>query len=109
MAWVKRGSMMTPTYYLNRRDANGRVKTIYYGRGPWALDAAEAVERRKTNHQAMKQKAAELAVVDRIVAELDEGANVLLEAVLFAEGYHRQNYSKWRKRRGQGSQPTVIA
>ena len=90
--------------YLSQRDPRtGRVKKLYVARGPKADAAAAELAARKKRRiderLAVERTVAELRAVDALMAGLDDAASLLLEAALLAAGYHRQNYSRWRKRR----------
>jgi hypothetical protein len=90
--------------YLSHRDpATGQVKKVYLGRGPKADAAAAELEarrkRRLDERLAAERLAAELRPAEHVMAALDAAATLLMEASLLVRGYHRANYSRWRKRR----------
>ena len=102
MAFETRTPGGTAYLYVSERDpATGKVKKRFVGTGPKADAAAAALEarrkRRVDERLAVERAVAELRAVDQMMAELDEAAGTLLEATLLAAGFHRANYSKWRK------------
>jgi hypothetical protein len=104
MAFEVRTPGGTKYLYLSRRDpATGRVRKLYLGHGPKAeaaaRDLAQHRERREAERRAAEQRRAELRPVEQSMAALDEGARLLMEALLLAAGFHRPNYGPWRKRR----------
>ncbi len=104
MAFEARKAGGNTYLYVSRRDrVTGKVVKRYIGRGPKAdAAAAELAARRKRRtyeRLAVERTRAELRAVDAMMAELDRAASLVLEATLLAAGYHRQNYSRWRKRR----------
>jgi len=103
MAWERRGKTGKWFYYDARRTLNGRVVKKYLGRGERASSAAAAIARSRAqqaaDRQAVQKEQARLAVPDIQTAELGKVALLLMEAILLACGYHRQNYGKWRKKR----------
>jgi hypothetical protein len=91
-------------YYSSRRDPDsGKVKKVYLGRGPQAEIAARALarrrEQREKEREAVRKTAGELQAVDALMGRVSEATTALLEAVLLATGFHRQNYSAWRRKR----------
>ena len=111
MAWEKRKSPGSAYFYLSRRDATGRVTKVYLGRGSAAKKEAARLARsradRVTTGQRLEATAAQLAAIDGLMAELEATAGVLFEAFLIAEGFHRPNYGRWRRRRGHGRQQST--
>ncbi len=92
--------------YLSRRDAKtGRVRKVYVGRGPKADAAAAELETRRKSRgderRAVEQAVAELRAVDALMASFGEAATLIMEATLFAAGFHRPNFGVWRKRRNR--------
>jgi hypothetical protein len=90
--------------YLCKRDAKtGRVVKQYLGRGARAEAAAKALDERRKRQAderlAVERRRAELQAVDAVMAELEAAAITLMEAALLAAGFHRVNYSRWRRRR----------
>ncbi|QJW94611.1 hypothetical protein [Frigoriglobus tundricola] len=104
MAFETRKVGGTKYLYLSERDpATGKVRKRYVGTGPKADAAAAALEarrkRRADERLAVERVRSELGAVDALMAELDAGATLVMEAALYAAGYHRPNYGPWRKRR----------
>ena len=90
--------------YVSRRDPlTGKVKKVYLGRGRRADAAAAELELRRqqrlAERDANRRAEADLRGVDGMIAELNAAVVILLEAELLAAGFHRANYSRWRKRR----------
>jgi hypothetical protein len=104
MAWETRGAKGVKYYYRSRRDANGRVVKEYLGRGQKARAAAKADRERRAQEESVDHALHEakviLTAVDRSTSTLDTAAQLLLEATLLGEGFHRHNYKRWRKRHG---------
>ena len=104
MAFETRRSGGNEYLYLSERDAKtGRVVKRYWGRGPKADAAAKALEARRQQRAAerlaVERTRAELHAVDGMMAELETVAVALMEAALYVAGFHRANYSRWRKQR----------
>jgi hypothetical protein len=107
MSWVVRGNCR---YYYRPKRANGRVCRQYLGAGAEARLAAALDEQRRAERQARRRALTADREHWRTAAApskaLAAGADLLLEAVLLAEGYHRPNYGKWRRRRCDSDKPT---
>jgi hypothetical protein len=105
MGWERRGKKGAHFFYLARRTPDGRVAKEYFGRGERAHAAAAAIAsaqaQRQADRQALLEEAARLAAVDSQTGELVEVAHLLFEAALLANGFHRLNFGKWRKQRGE--------
>ena len=106
MAWEKRRSAGATYFYLSRRDATGRVIKVYLGMGSAAKRAAAGLARGRADRVATRQRleaaAAQFVAIDGLLAELEAVGDVLFEAFLIAEGFHRPNYGRWRRRRDHG-------
>ena len=100
MGWEERGGA---SYYYTAERVGRRVVKQYVGSGPVAeyaaLLAAETRAKRRHAAEAAKRERDELAALDAALAPLDELADALTAAVLFAAGYHRHHRGSWRKRR----------
>ncbi len=105
MAFEKRNNSGVYLYLSRRDPATGQVQKVYLGRGPRAEAAAQALatrrKQRAADRLAVENAESKLRAVDELMGELDEAATLLLEAVLIAEGFHRENYGPWRKRRNE--------
>jgi hypothetical protein len=104
MAFETRRPGGTGYFYLSRRDpTTGKVVKQYLGRGAKAEAAAKALDerrkRRADERLAVERKRAALQAVDALMVKLEAAAVTLMEAALLAAGFHRANYSRWRKRR----------
>jgi hypothetical protein len=104
MGWEHRPGGSAPYYYHAARTPEGRVLKEYYGRGERAQAAAAAVARsqarRNADRRAVQEERGRLAGPNGLMAELVGVTQLLLDATLLSNGYHRPNYGKWRKRRG---------
>lgn len=99
MAWELRSGRR----YMYRSVRHGhRVRKVYLGAGEAAQRAAEkdAAMRAKRAADQVELAAfqAELASVDHLTAEIQQGVDLLAEAALFAHGFH-QHHGEWRRRR----------
>jgi len=104
MAFETRKVGGTGYFYLSRRDpSTGKVVKRYLGRGAKADAAAKALNERRQQRAAerltVERTRAELHAADGMMAELERAAATLMEATLYAAGFHRANYSRWRRRR----------
>jgi hypothetical protein len=101
MAWEKRRSARY--YYHSRRTPDGAVVKDYLGRGPRADQAAHADAalraQRDADRRAVLAEQAALAPLDATMTEVGVAAEVLAAAHLLANGFHRNNYGPWRRRR----------
>src|SRR5262245_27675223 len=101
MAWESRGNGRY--FYVSRRAADGRVVKSYCGRGRRAQQAArvvaEARVRAEQERRALAAETARLAEADEVTGEVFAAIQLLTEATLLSQGYRRQNYGPWRRRR----------
>lgn len=94
-----------PKYvYQSRRDPEtGKVRKVYFGRGPKAAAAAAELEARRrqrmAERQAIERAGGELRSAEGLMAALNEGIALVMEASLMATNWHRRNYGPWRQRR----------
>jgi len=102
MAWERRGK--TTTYYYRSVRRDGRVRKQYLGQGPAAHKAAKeaAVERenREAGNRLISREAMKTALALQLTEQVEMFSRSLMEAVLLGAGFWRQNYGRWRKRRG---------
>src|SRR5262245_27869044 len=100
MAWAQQHRQRY--YYRNVRDG-ARVHRRYLGRGPEADLAAALVEQRRQDRLAQREwwrgEQAGWEAAERPCLALAAGTDMLVEAVLFANGYWRHNRGRWRRRR----------
>ena len=103
-------------FYLGVRDrVTGKVRKLYLGTGDAARSVAASIADRKRRQAADRRAVREAQdahrAADALTAELDGAATVLMEVVLLAEGFHRQNYGPWRRKRddhgGHGAGPAA--
>jgi hypothetical protein len=101
MPWEYRGAHAY--FYRSRRAEGGKIVREYLGRGQAAEAAAREIEQRRA--RADEDRKAELAlrqsflVDDSLAESLDATASLALTAKLQAEGFHRPNYTVWRRKR----------
>jgi len=92
-------------YFTRSRRENGRVVREYFGGGKAGELASqfEALKReeREVERAQVKAEHDELAELDAPLSELNELADVLVQATLLAAGFHQHNRGNWRKRRGK--------
>lgn len=101
MAYELRGASGRYLYWSYRDPVSGRVKKKYLGRGVEAQKFAHARSRdrhrREADRLAVEKVRDDLRALDDLTAARDAAVNLLLEATLFAAGYHRPNYGPWRR------------
>ena len=99
MGWDKGGR-----YYTRSRRQNGRVVREHIGGGVLGQLAAQmdAIDREKrlAERAAARAEWDEMATLDAPVEKFNDLADLLVQAALFAAGYHQHNRGEWRKRRG---------
>ena len=99
MGWDKNGR-----YYTRSRRVNGRVVREYIGGGPCGALIAkfDAIERDKRATARLDERAEREGIdaLDVPLKELNELADLLVQAALVAAGFHQHNRGEWRKRRG---------
>jgi hypothetical protein len=104
MAWETRGRNGR-RYYYSARWSDGRTVKNYFGRGaPAELAAgldADARRLRAAEGEALQAERSRLEPAERAMRALDAACELLLDETLTAAGYHRQNYSAWRRRRAR--------
>jgi hypothetical protein len=102
MPWQKRGRIR---YFVRSVWVGGRTETRYFGRGPAGLLAEQideqARERREAQAAAIRSEAARLAPSAAANRALDDACDLTIRATLLAAGFHRPNYSPWRRRRAR--------
>jgi hypothetical protein len=112
MGWERRGCGRL-YYYRVYRTPDGTVTKEYCGRAGRAAAAAAAVARSQAqsagDRRAVQEERGRLAGPSSLLAELVGVAQLLLEAALLSNGYHRLNYGKWRKRRGDKERTRTTA
>jgi hypothetical protein len=99
------------TYHYKSKRVNGRVVTTYVGAGNAGRLAlvSDFLARRvaaKTKAKALEGIHAEKAEDVRIQSEIDDRLAVV-EAHLYAAGYHKPGRWKWRRRRDGGEGPVA--
>ena len=99
MGWQRRRRKQ---FYYRSRRVDGRVHVVYLGRGETAGRVAAEVAAAKVKRLADKTALAEfqtrLAGVDQLVADVDQGVNLLTEAALLIAGF-REHRGQWRLQR----------
>ena len=98
MGWYRRG---TKRYYFRSKRVGTAVKKIYFGRGRVAELAAraDALKRHEIEEVRQNWKQIRDLIDDACHAfnKLDSGCELLRDAVLLSEGFHRPGLHKWRK------------
>jgi hypothetical protein len=96
MAWRSRNGIR---YYYQTTKVNGRPVNRYIGRGDDAEQVAAEVEERKASRNKTRLEILgareQVTVADHLAKLSDEGTDLLLEACLRAQGYHR-TAGHWR-------------
>ena len=100
MAWEKRKNG-TEYFYLSRRLPDGRVRKQYCGNG--FLAHAEwmrlvRIRKEKKRQQRLKE---ELFELDAMAESYARSTRLLMEAQLYAAGFHNPKSRGWRKRRSE--------
>ncbi|VTR92763.1 Uncharacterized protein OS=Singulisphaera acidiphila (strain ATCC BAA-1392 / DSM 18658 / VKM B-2454 / MOB10) GN=Sinac_7637 PE=4 SV=1 [Gemmata massiliana] len=100
MGWDKCGR-----YYTRSRRVNGHVVREYIGGGRAGelvaqLDAIER-DKRETERACAKIAQERVKTLDVLLAELNEQADLLIQAALLAAGFHQHKRGEWRKKRGE--------
>ena len=102
---VRRESKYRYFYRSVRRD--GHVVKQYFGRefdGELAAEfAAEKRERKQAESASLRAERARLEPLDRALKELERVTHLMLVEALWANGFHRKNYSRWRKKRARNT------
>jgi hypothetical protein len=88
-------------FYLSRK-RDGSRQTIYFGRGPVAQLAASGVAAEKLHRDQQRDELrmikARMKGPDSLARKVDQGARMLLEARLLAEGFYH-THRQWRGKR----------
>ncbi len=98
MAWEKRGNSHQ-YFYLCKRLPDGRVHKQYFGRGLRAEAEAIELERKTYEREQEKILRSKFHYLDSLAADQAESCLQMLEAHLYAAGYHNPKSRGWRKRR----------
>jgi hypothetical protein len=96
MGWQARDSRR---YFYTAVRRNGRQENVYMGRGPVAELAAAKLEESKSRRDQVRTEFRtnqdELRILDSLIAAVDQGTAILLEATLLGQGYYR-SHRNWR-------------
>ena len=98
MAWEKRGNS-NQYFYRCKRLPDGRVHKQYFGRGLRAEAEAIKMERKARQRDQERIRKSKLHNLDLLAGECMKAFMLLLEAHLYAAGYHNPKSRGWRKRR----------
>jgi hypothetical protein len=79
-------------YFYRSRRVDGRVAREYVGSGSRAEEEARLESEERARRKRLKE-------IERKLDLLDEVCNELVEAWMYACGYHKPNRGPWRKRR----------
>ncbi|VTR92844.1 Uncharacterized protein OS=Singulisphaera acidiphila (strain ATCC BAA-1392 / DSM 18658 / VKM B-2454 / MOB10) GN=Sinac_7637 PE=4 SV=1 [Gemmata massiliana] len=100
MGWDKNGR-----YYTRSRRVNGRVVREYIGGGRAGELVAQmdaiARDKRETERACAKIARERVEALDAPLAELNEQADLLIQAALVAAGLRQHKRGEWRKKRGE--------
>jgi len=100
LAWEKRKNG-TEYFYLSRRLPDGRVRKQYCGNGFLAhAEWLRLVRRRKEKERQQRIKE-ELFELDAMAESYARSTRLLMEAQLYAAGFHNPKSRGWRKRRSE--------
>jgi len=100
VGWITRGK--NSYYYRSYRDASGRVRTKYVGKGSTAAVLSERVERRKEETRAirrrMEREQEELRELNRSISPLINQIERLFRARMALAGFRLYPIRVWRRR-----------
>lgn len=107
MSWDrKQRGPGTGYFYYSKRGPDG-VRKHYLGRGAVGQAAAALLDRVRRERQAARDAAraavAATAEADRLAAEVQDWADLLVAAWMTVTGHHFHRGS-WRRKRGQGQE-----
>jgi hypothetical protein len=94
MAWRTIGS--NRYYQQTYRDVDGRVRSRYIGRGPFAEAVANLDARRRERRAESGAERVRLAAIERRVVEYCNGTDELVSAWLRMTGWHNHR-GQWRR------------
>jgi len=97
MSWERRKG--SSYYYRGAREGK-RVRKVYLGGGPEAVEAARVDAERRAQEQAERMERAEAEQLNAQMDQLCRLVQRLMSVVLYSEGFHRHDRGAWRKRRG---------
>ena len=101
MAWEQRGNAI---YYYRATRMDGRVKKVYVGNGPQALQAAledrKRVEAHRQQREDLRSLREKLLAIETLAAGGQGDFRDRAERHLAESGYHYHR-GTWRKRRAQ--------
>lgn len=87
-------------YQRSYRDADGRVRSRYLGRGPLAEMAASSVARRRDHRIETKEQVQleneQIATLEKLVLEYFQSVDRLLDASMRLDGWHKHR-GQWRR------------
>jgi hypothetical protein len=87
-------------YYYRAIREGKRVRKVYLGSGPEAVEAARVDAERRAQEQAERTERAEVEQLDAQMDQLCRAVQRLMTAVLYGAGFHQHARGAWRKRRG---------
>ena len=97
MSWERRKG--SSYYYKGAREGK-RVRKVYLGGGPEAVEAARVDAERRAQEQAERTARAEVEQLDAQNDQICRAVQRLMAAVLYSAGFHQHARGAWRKRRG---------
>ena len=102
MSWEQRGNHK---YYYAKRRVNGRVVSVYLGRGPAAESAELEVERRAAERRQFQRQKRECEQQDAWIENYCQQVELAIAAQLIAQGFH-QHRGELRRTRAPGPRLT---
>lgn len=98
MGVVQRGSRKYASKTVRRKD--GRSTSVYLGSGPVAELVDTANKARRKQREAMGEERRRIKIDDGKMKELHAVCTAMVAAAFLANGFHRHDRGRWRKKRG---------
>ena len=98
MAWEIRGNGCR-YFYLNERQADGRVHKRYFGKGLLAEVESLRLEWKASRRQLELQERKTILDLESMTTDYAKSTRITVEAHLYAAGFHSPNSRGWRRRR----------
>jgi hypothetical protein len=98
VAWEIRGNGCR-YFYLNERQADGRVRKRYFGKGLLAEVESLRLEWEASRRQRELQERKTILELESMTTDYANSTRITVEAHLYAAGFHNPNSRGWRRRR----------
>ena len=98
MAWEIRGNGCR-YFYLNERQADGRVRKRYFGNGLLAEVESLRLEWKASLRRRELQERKTILELESMTTDYANSTRITVEAHLYATGFHNPNSRGWRRRR----------